>query len=261
MTVVDLPEHVAESDEWKRWPRKVDAHLKWGLRQRQIEQYVRTGKLKVYSCPDGVNRMDPDEMTEHFGAPDVVGTSERNISAAERQRKQADAAALSDPMAFMFRESVRCQSQLHDQLIGQLKLIPDPLRMLLDAYATKAAADAARIRELETQVDAANKARSDLLDMSLVRDLEVKRHQSSERRRDETLQLLKDQLPELVKKWLDGDSLSAFAKRAPKDVIQAVVESDTIAEHDAEILRRSAGIAAKAPPNPTANGVSDHGHS
>ena len=261
MKPIDLPEHVAESDEWKRWPRKIDAHLAWGLRQRQIEQHIRTGLLKVYACPDGVKRLDPDVMREHFGEPGVVSTTDRNISAAERERRQREAEVFADPALAVARESLRFQTQLHEQLIGQLKIITEPMQALLAAFAARDASQAQRIRELEERADAAAALRSELEDARQEREIQLKRYQASEKRRDETLQLLKDQLPALVGQWLSGDSLSGFAKRTPRGVLDAILESETLSDQDAEILRRAAGIPKPSPNPQTANGVSDHGHS
>lgn len=266
MTTLDLPEHMIDAGEWKDWPRKLDAHLKWGVRRRQMDAFIRSGRLKIYACPDGVNRLDPDVLRELFGEPGVIPTSDRDISNAERQRRQADAAAMSDPTVLMFRQAVGMMGQLHEQLIGQLKLIADPLKVLLDAHSAQAAAQAKRIADLENQLDAAAALRSELESMDQERQIRNRRETASERRRDETLNLLKEELPKLASKWLEGNSLSGFAARAPRDVVQSIVDCGALSEYDAEILRRGAGLgspgAAPQPnPNTQANGVSSHGHS
>lgn len=261
---IDLPEHVAESDEWQTWPRKLEAHLKWGLRQRQIESLTRSGKLKVYACPDGSKRIEPEALRELFGEPGVVDTRDRNISAAERKQRQLEAEtaklAVNDPMAFMFARVIQQQEQLFGQLLDQLKLITEPTRALLSEHRETIKAQAERIKALEERSDALDRTRSELLDAQQVRDLELKREANKERRKDETLALLKDQIPSIMKTWIEGNTLSEFAKRTPKGAVQAIIESGEISEQDADILRTAAGIPKPAP-NPTANGVASHGHS
>jgi hypothetical protein len=265
VVAVDLPEHVAEADEWKAWPRKADAHLKWGVRQRQVEAFLRTSKLKLYSCPDGSRRLDPDALRGLFGEPDVLQGKERDLSAAERRARQveATAATAADPVAFMFGKTVSMMEQLHGQLIGFSKVVTDPMKALLDAYQAANAALLARVKELEARSDQADRLRSELADATQMRDLEMKRAENAERRRDETLQLLKDQIPGLAKVWLEGNTLAEFAKRTPKQAIEVILESGAVSEQDAEIMRRASGIPKPAPETPTStsNGVTDHGHS
>lgn len=264
---VDLPEHFAESDEWKAWPRKLDAHLKWGVRERQVVAFTRTGKLKVYNCPDGSKRLDPDALRALLGEPDVLQGRERDLNATDRRARQveATAAATADPMAFMCGKQASMIEQLHAQLIGISKAVTDPMRVLLDAYQAANAALLVRVRELEARSDQSDKLRSELADATQMRDLEMKKAQNAERRRDETLTLLKEQFPMLARVWLEGNTLSEFAKRTPKAAIEVIIESGSVSAQDAEVLRRAAGIDPKpAPeetPNQTANGVSDHGHS
>lgn len=258
----DLPEHMGDSGEWKAWPRKLDAHLKWGVRQRQIEAYTRNGRLKVWHCPDGTYRLDPGELRELFGEPDVVQGRDRDLSAKDRKRKQTDAELASDPLALMFAKAVEGMGEHQQAAIGLLKLIPDSMKVLLGSYETALKAQAERIRVLEAQVDAAAALHSELTDAAQERDVSLKRFESSEKRKDETLTLLKDQLPSLVSTWLAGDSLSGFAKRSPRDVVEAVVASGSIAEQDAEIMRKAAGIPKPAPETPNqANGETDNGNS
>jgi hypothetical protein len=255
----ELPEHVADAGEWRDWPLKLDAHLKWGVRQRQIESYARSGRLKVFVCPDGSKRIEPDALRELFGEPGVFQGADRNLSAAERRQRQAEAAAPPDPFALMFGKVVGMLEATNGQLLAYLKLIPEPMKQLIEAYqhANKALSD--RVAFLESQANEAAVLRSELVDNKQERDLALRRHEASERRKDETLALLKEQVPALVGQYLSGNSLSDFAKRAPKDVIQTIVDSEVLGPADAETLRRGAGIPAPAAPQPqtqTVNGVS-----
>jgi hypothetical protein len=160
----------------------------------------------------------------------------------------------------------------HAQSIGLIKVITDPLNALLQAYKDKDASQRTRITELEGRLTEADALRAELADAAHERSLAVKRQEASERRRDETLKLLKDQVPELVGLYLSGASLSGWAKKVPRDALEAFVESDAISEAVRDELRRAAGIPkpADAAPGPTAapetlnqsmNGASAHGHS
>lgn len=263
-TAVDLPEHVADAGEWKDWPRKLDAHVQWGVRMRQVEAYTRNGRLKVWACPDGTKRIEPDSLRELFGEPGVVQGGDRDISAAERRRRQADAAAglTLDPTVLMFRAAVDQMNAMHQASISLIKVVSDPLKALLDAYSQTIAAQHERIRQLETAADEATVLRSELTDAKQERDIALKRFEASERRKDDTISLLKDQLPALVSTWLSGDTLSGFGKRAPRDVVETIVDSGTISEQDSDLLRRAAGIPKPAQEQTqTKNSEVNHGHS
>lgn len=260
MTPVDLPQHVAAASEWKAWPRKLDAHLKWGVRQRQIAAFVRNGKLTVYRCPDETLRLDAEAMRELFGEPDQIQGRERDLSATARRARQADAAELDDPLAAMFRATTGMISDLHSQQISQLKGLSDPLNALLAGYQAALASLQAENASLRLQLNEQSAMRIELDELRIDRDLRREREKAAEKRRDETLQLLKDQLPTLATTWLSGDSLSGFAKRTPREAVESIVESGAVSEQDAEILRRAAGIPKPAPAPQTTNGV-NHGHS
>jgi len=262
MTVVDLPEHVADGAEWKAWPRKLDAHLRWGVRQRQLATFIRNGKLTVYRCPDETLRLDAAKLRELFGEPDQVQGRERDLSAPARRAKQSELAELDDPLGLMFRAATSMITDLHSQQISQLKGLGDPLNALLAGYQAALAARDSRVVELEKQLNEHSSLRIELEELRAEQARRLAREQAAERRRDETLQLLKDQLPTLASTWLAGDTLSGFAKRAPRAVVEAIIESESISAQDSDILRRAAGIPQPADGNTAtpSNGVS-HGHS
>lgn len=260
MTPVELPEHVADGGAWKAWPRKLDAHLKWGVRQRQIASFIRNGKLTVYRCPDETLRLDADVMREIFGEPDLIQGRDRDLSASARRAKQSvDASELDDPLASVFRATTSMISDLHSQQISQLKGLSDPLNALLAGYQAALKSLQEENASLRLQLNEQSAMRIELDEIRAERDLRREQEKAAERRRDETLQLLKDQLPALASTWLSGDSLSGFAKRTPREAIESIIESGTVSEQDSEILRRAAGIPKPAPA-PQPNGV-NHGHS
>lgn len=262
-TPIELPQHVADGGEWKGWPRKLEAHVRWGLRQRQVEAWCRNGRLKVYRCPDESLRLDPEVLREMFGEPDQVQGRDRDLSATDRRRKQSELAAdTSDPFVLMFNRATAMITDLHAQQIAQLKGISEPLSALLGGYKAALETAHARIHTLETQVGEESAMRLELEEIRRETELRRVREAAAERRRDETLQLLKDQLPSLAATWLSGDTLSGFAKRNPREAIETIIESGAFSEQDNDILRRGAGIPRPAPPPPTPpNGASNHGHS
>lgn len=261
-TPIDLPQHVADGVEWKAWPRKLEAHVRWGLRQRQVDAYCRNGRLRVYRCPDESLRIDPEALREMFGEPDQIQGRDRDLSASDRRRKQAELAGdTADPYVLMFRAATSMITDLHSQQIAQLKGISEPLTALLGGY--KAALETAhtRIASLETQLGEESAMRLELEELRRETELRRAREAAAERRRDETLALLKEQIPTLAATWLAGDTLSGFAKRAPREAIESLIESGAFSEQDNDLLRRGAGIPRPAPSPPNQpNGV-NHGHS
>lgn len=251
--VVPLPDHVASADEWKAWPRKVEAHTIWSVRARQVEGYVRSGKLKLYSCPDDTTRVDPDQMRDLFGEPGVIPGKDRDLPKEERARRMAEKASgidSNDPVVFMFREAVTMMRDMHKESIGLLRVVSDPLDKLLKAYEALIEKQAKRIVELETLQAESAEMHSALLDMSQDRDLKKRAADAAEKRKDSALQLLKDHVPGLISLYIEGESLSAWARRIPRAVAEALVDDGGLSESDADIIRRAAGLKPKpqAPP-------------
>lgn len=258
MSVVDLPKHVfADSDEWKRWPRREEAHVKWGVRERQVTAHVRNGKLTAYRCPDDSVRLEPDALTLLFGPPGVVQGRDRDLPAAERRRKLSGAIDIDDPVASMLRATTTMLHDMHRESIGLMRIMPEGVQVLLTAYKETIAAQAARIKTLEEHADDALVLRSELADAAQERELSLAKHKASERRRDETLTLLKDQVPSLVKLYVEGETLGAWAKKVPRDALEAMLDSGTLSESEADQLRRAAGISKPAAPpqTPQTNGM------
>jgi regulator of replication initiation timing len=255
---VNLPEHMQDSGEWREWPRKVDAHLTYGVRERQVSAHVRAGKLKAYICPDQIVRLDPDACAELYGPPGAVQGRDRDLPAAERERKRTRVEALDvvDPVAAMYRESTKMMREMFTEAISVLRIMPDSTRVLLASYEKTIEVQATRIATLEAHVDEAIVLRSELADAHQERELSAKKHEASEKRRNETMSLLKEQVPALVRLYVEGESLSSFAKRAPRDVIEAMIESGTLSESDTDLLRRHVPPKPKtAEPTPPAEVV------
>ena len=255
MIVPELAEHVADAGDWKAWPRKAESHTRWGVRERQVTAYVRNGKLKAYRCPDGSVRIEPDALTALFGPPGMLPARDRDLPPAERRRRLSEAADVDDPVASMFRASVQMMHDMHRESVGLIRTLTEPVQIILSAYKDQIAAQALRIRELEAHADEALALRSELADATQERELSLSRHKASERRRDETLTLLKDQVPSLVKLYVEGESLSGWVRKVPRDAIEAMLDSGALSESDADQLRRAAGIPKPAPPPTPTNGM------
>ena len=257
-TAAPLPARVIGSGEWRTWPRRLDVPTRWAASSRDVNGRIRSGELRVYTCPDRVRRVDPETCSALFGEPLVISPR-----AAPSDKPPAPApapapvAAGPDPTGTIVRAVIEQNHRMHETSVGLVKVISEPLNTLLAAYQKTIDSLLSRVASLEAQSDAATALRSELADATQEREISLERHRASEKRRNETLQLLKDQLPAIVGTWISGDSLTGFAQRAPKDVVQAIIESAAIAEHDATILRRAAGLDK---PPATVNGV-NHGNS
>lgn len=241
-------------DGWKDWPRVSDAHLDWGVRKRQLVAHVRQGRLEPLECPDGTQRLDPSELTALYGPKGQFGGRDRNLSKEQRANRLAEEIDTSDPLAFMFRAVVQQLRDTHEVLLSLVRLMPDSLGVVVKAHEAQTGDLRARVRELEKGYDESLRLRDELADASQERDLMLKRNANAERRRDETLAMLKDQVPTIVRKYVEGDSFDAWVKRQPRDVAEALADSEAISAADAERIRAAAGLPPKAAPNQP-NGV------
>lgn len=256
VNVVELPQHVADAGDWKAWPRKSESHVKWSVRERQVSAYVRNGKLKAYRCPDGSVRIEPEALTALFGPPGALPARDRDLPPAERRRRLSEAADVDDPVASMFRAVVGMMHDMHHESVGLIRTVTEPVQVILTAYKDTIAQQAERIRTLESHADESLALRSELADASQEREVSLARHKASEKRRDETLTLLKDQVPALVKLYIEGESLSGWVRKVPRDAIEAMLDSGALSDSDADQLRRAAGISKPAPPpTPPTNGM------
>ena len=151
--VQELPQHLAATDEWKAWPRKAEAHLMFGARERQVTALCRSGKFRSWSCPDGTVRLDPEELKAHFGEPGAHGGRDRlPADPAKRKPPPADKLAdfdLADPLQGLFREVVLMLRETRQEKSDVLKLIVDPMNAILATFREVSGELRARVKELE----------------------------------------------------------------------------------------------------------------
>lgn len=258
----ELPQHLAASEEWKAWPRKLEAHVRWGLRERQITSLCRTGRLVVWRCPDESLRIDPSQLDEEFGPEGVVqGREARELPAESAQRKEKisqktarDEWDLDDPLPALVRELRSVISLQQTQITDLIKMSTDPIKygMHLAEKVTQAALTeltALRAKDLENAV-----LREELLTTKHIRDLELAKQQAADRRKDETLALLKAKAPALLDRFFATSDLASFVKTLDPMLVNVVLESGTLSEEQASTLRRLTGIG-KTPVNGKASEV------
>lgn len=251
MSAKPLPDHVAAGDEWKAWPRKAEAHVLWGARERQITAKCRSGSLQVWACPDDSLRLDPDKLTELYGPPGAVQGRDRDKPAAELVRARAEF-DLSDPLASLLREVVAMLRVAQQEKGELLKLIVDPMNTIMAEFRDARAADRTRIKELEAGWLEVMDLRTELADAKQERDLQLKGAEAREKRRDDTLALIKPILPNLLMSLTGGGGdLKSFVAQCPPELVKGVIESGMLPPNLLSQLQKAA-----AQHNHTTNGAS-----
>ena len=258
----ELPDHVAAGEEWKAWPRKKEAHLTYGARERQITALCREGSLQVWICPDGSLRLDPSVLEEHFGAPGVfAGRDRAPADKATRARRAADRALdadewdTADPLPGLVRELRGLVKELREEKRDVLKLVLDPANHVM-AMSQKITDQAlARVRELEASHVEVLQVLGELQSTKTTNELQIQQAQNAEARRGETMKILREQAAPLLGRVFGGGmDLASFVRGINPQVLEAVLESGMLDAERSELLRRAAGLAAK--PKPT-NGKAD----
>jgi|SRR5262245_29190506 len=252
----ELPQHIAATEDWKAWPRKLEAHVRWGVRERQVTSYCRTGRLVVWRCPDESLRIDPSQMEELFGVEGAVqGRAARDVPPDAPERKEPaskrparDDWDYSDPLPAVVKELRGVIAQQQTAIADLLKMSTDPIKyaMQLAEKVTASALSelsALRAKDLESAV-----LREELLTTKHIRDLELAKQQAADRRKDETLALLKAKAPALLDRFFATTDLASFVKTIDPALLLMLLESGTLTEEQAATLRRVSGIG-KTPVN------------
>lgn len=255
-TARELPDHIASTDEWKLWPLKSDAHLQWGVRERQVTALCRSGKLAAWICPDTSVRIEPEKLTELYGPPGRVVGRERDRPPSEQARLRTAPIDTDDPVVGMFREVVLMLREARQEKADLLKLITDPMGAILAAFQQMLAESRGRVVELEKGWLDVMDLRSELADTQHERALQLTSAAAREKRRDETLSLIKPHLPKLFGAFAGGSDLASFVKECPPELISTVLDSQLLPKHLEDKLRKAA-----TPTQTTSNGASNHGHS
>ena len=249
----ELPDHVAAGEEWKVWPRKKEAHLAYGARERQITALCREGSLQVWICPDGSLRLDPSVLEEHFGAPGTFAGRDRAPGdKGARARARAERAGdgdewdTSDPLPGLVRELRGFIREQRDSMQQVLRLVLDPANHVLTLSKQITDQALARVRELEASHVEALQIVGELQSTKVVNELQVQAAKNAEARRAETMKILREQGAPLLGKLLGGgNDLASFVRGLDPQLIQVVLESGMLDATRMDQLRTAAGMPSK----------------
>lgn len=253
-----LPDHVAAGEEWKAWPRKIEAHVVYGARERQVTALCRSGKLVVWRCPDESLRLDPDALEGLFGKPGTFQGRDRAPSdEIEREvRKSRKAAEFdhSDPLPGLVKELTLLLREQREEKIQILKLVVDPMNFALQLFRELTGHAMARCEKMEKRELDNLALYEELTSSRHARDLETKAAEGTQKRREEIMGLLRKRLPDLLDGVTGIGSLAAFVKTLDPELIKTLLETGILPKDKADQLRKAAGIDDK-----TVNGKASHG--
>lgn len=254
----DLPEHVASGEEWKAWPRKIEAHVRYGARERQITALCRSGKLVVYRCPDESLRLDPSKLEDLFGKPGTFqGRDRAPADETEREaRKNRKATDFddTDPLPGLVKELALLLKEQRQEKTEILRLVVDPMNAALGLFReiTQHAMD--RVKEMEARELDTMALFEELSSSRHARDLETQAHAATQKRRDEIMGMLRARLPSVLDGITGIGSLGAFVKGIDPTFVQMVIDAGVLPPDKLEMLRKAA-----APVDKTVNGKGSHG--
>lgn len=244
----EVPQHVAE-ELWKTWPRKGEAHLLYGARERQVTAACRTGRLTVYLCPDDTKRLDPEQLAEAYGPPGVFSGRDRapaTVSERERRaRERANDLDVDDPLPGFLKELVAHMRSQQEGIRDLLKLLPESMQHATAMYKNLAERAMGRVGELEARQLETWVTFEELTSAKHIRDLEIARQQGSEQRRNETLALLKSKAPALLDRFFATSDLASFVKSMDPALVGVVLDSGLLNAEQTAILGRAAGLQQK----------------
>lgn len=253
-----LPDDVPQA-EWKSWIRKNDAHLKYGVRRRRVTDRIASGTLPCYACPDETVRIPTAALEEAFGVADEKEPPRERARARASVVSDADL-ELDDPVVGMFRE---CRIMLKEERehsrqqlaardatnLEQLKLLTAPVSKSVELLQQTAERLAERVKFLETREDAMMREREEMAEFRHVRDLEISRQAAADRRRGETIEVLRKEWPTIVNAWASG-SLRGFVQQTKPELVDLLIKSGQLTpQQQAQlmaVLEAMAKDAAKA---------------
>lgn len=257
-----LPPDVTK-EVWRLWPRKVEAHLIWGVRMQQITQACTRGKIPVYMCPDQSIRLPTDALRQFFGPPKTEDAADEQAAAGKVQSIDVD-----DPIVGMFREVVGMLRDLRQEKLDILKMLLDPLNLAMGQLEKQHSRMSQRIEQLEGRADSTMNEREALIDNRHLRDLATTIEMGKEKRRDDLAQQFRGALPSLVKKFT-GVQLSDFVAGFDPQELELLISSGFLKAEQVGVLRdilaqqsraKQAATAAAAKANaPAPPGASSNG--
>lgn len=259
----DLPDHVASSDEWKAWPRKVEAHVVYGARERQVTAMCRSGRLVVWRCPDESLRLDPSSLEEIFGKPGTFQGRDRAPAddterEARKSRKAADFDHV-DPLPGLVKELALLLKEQRQEKTDILKLVVDPMNAAIGLFRELTDRALNRVEKMEARELEVMVMFEELTSSRHARDLETQAAAMTQKRRDEIMGLLKKELPKIFDGIAGASSLAGFVKGIDPQFVNMVIEANVLAPDKLEMLRKAAGIGDKSVNGKASHGTTDGG--
>ncbi len=248
-----LPDSIPR-EVWILWPRRHEAHIRYGVMTRVISTRVRRGVLKAYACPDETVRIPTQQLDELFGTDrSGVAKSDRapDPPPVESKRRMSDAELeLEDPLVGMFREcrvmlkEEREHSRLqlkeehehnramlkeaHEQVEKQLKLLVDPIGAATTLLQATAKQLADRVQTLEQRQDQVIAERELMADFRHVRDAELEQIRAREKRRGDIVAMLQKEFGPLIVSKLSGGTLADFVAKVSPELMNNLLESNLL---------------------------------
>jgi hypothetical protein len=238
--LVRMPDEVPR-EQWVTWPRKNEASHIWGIPERNLTAKCRVGLITVYLADDQSLRIDPAELTEHFGEQGSARASGRLGNAGKPGRKKNidEELDIDDPYPGLLHDLRGLISDLHEDRRKVLDLVLKPagehVAQLLEDNARKTA----RITELEERWKQDQDRRLEEQALRQAWEIETQKEQSAEARRAKLMDIFEKQVPTLVAKWRGGPSVAEFLIDLPDETIELMLLTDMLDDAKKEQLKQA----------------------
>lgn len=226
---------------WRHWPTRYEIPRLYSVTPHRLAAAVNRAHVPWYECPDKTIRFKPDELNAVFGRPGAprsdppVRAGRNSGPARARARKRDDddddddrEPVRGDPpvntVHDLFKEVIAMLRELRTEKVDALKYALDPLKEGISLLKELLAASMKRASELEASATAVATEREALMSAVHVRNLEIKRFESSEQRRAQVMEIVKAYAPELVATYVASAAV-------PKNAI------DFLGSLDVDMLR------------------------
>lgn len=247
----DLPEHVASGEEWKAWPRKTEAHVWYGARERQITALCRAGQITVWRCPDDTLRIDPSELEERYGPPGTFKGRDRAPSDPVERQQRVSARKepefdYADPLPGLVRELTLLVREHREEKLSILKLVVDPMNHVhkLLQWLTDHAMD--RVKTMEARELDTMALYEALTSTKAEQDLRAQDAAGKSANRAEVMAMLRKALPRLLDDFATSGTLAGFVRTLDPDLVQTLLKMDVLPKDQLDKLQRAADAALKS---------------
>jgi G:T/U-mismatch repair DNA glycosylase len=233
--IVEMPAEVTE-EEWKRWPRKNEAHLLWGLRERQITALCTAKRLIQYRADDASIRLDPDQLRAEFGEPD---DAKGRMGKAGKPGGKANGLDIDidDPYPGLLLQLSGVIKDMREDFRKVLELALEPANKHVENLLADNDRKTQRITELENRWAMDQERRSTELEQMRAYEIESQRIANQERRRTQIMAMLNQQVPSIVAKFTGGPSVTEFLADLDPEKIEMLLVTDFLPEDKKAQLR------------------------